>query len=170
MAFYGLSYLPLEGNFGGKPTLTKTESGISKCTFTVYVNYPEFKGKDGALVKRPPFRVRCVAWRNTADYIAKQGETAGSISGIFSLAENTWEEIKDGVKVKHEGIEATPIRDTNLNIFSVVRKERAEGASTSTQSDSGEDEGELLRMHSRTVDDQTPEPNPETQPLPELPF
>ena len=154
MAFYGMNAIPLEGNFGAPPKLTKTESGVAKCTFTVYVNFPTFKDKEGKDVQRPPFRMPCVAWRSTAEYIAKLGATGSSISGYFSLAENTWEETKDGVKIVHHGIEATPVSGLPLNIFTVERKPRVEGEGQPESPTSAEAKGKGMPL----------------KPLEELPF
>lgn len=55
------------GRLTADPELRKTESGISKCNFTVAVQ-EDFKNKDGS---RDVDFIKCVAWRQNAEFVNK---------------------------------------------------------------------------------------------------
>lgn len=58
----------LTGRLTADPELRQTQSGISSCTFTVAVNR-RFKDKETG--KTEADFIRCVAWRQTAEFISR---------------------------------------------------------------------------------------------------
>lgn len=63
----------LVGNLTRDPQYTKTQSGISRATFTVAVNRRTSQGDEADFIN-------CVAWRQSADFLgqyAKKGNTVG---------------------------------------------------------------------------------------------
>lgn len=78
----------LQGRLTKDPELRTTQSGISTASFTLAVER-SFKGQNGE--KQTDF-INTVAWRNTADFVAKyfhKGDMA-IISG--SLQTRTWDD------------------------------------------------------------------------------
>ena len=58
----------LTGRLTADPELRQTQSGISSCTFTVAVNR-RFKDKETG--KTEADFIRCVAWRQTAEFVSR---------------------------------------------------------------------------------------------------
>lgn len=94
----------LMGRLTADPELRKTESGISKCRFTVAV--PEdYINKDG---KRDVDFIDCTAWRSTAEYVSRYFKKGSRIAVIGKNKSETYE--KNGEKryykyVKVESVE-----------------------------------------------------------------
>jgi len=80
------------GRLTKDPVLDTTQSGISKCTFTIACERPFSKEK-----KEADF-IRCVAWRQSADFISKyarKGDVVGvvgriQVTKIESVNGTTW--------------------------------------------------------------------------------
>ena len=143
--YYGLNYLTLGGRLAAKPTLNKTKSGVSVCHFRVIANAPSYK-RGEEYVDRPPFAIDCTAWRNTADYIAREADKGMVISGIFSLSNNRTERERDGVRTVFNNVNATPLNGTFINLCYVANN--ADGQSVQEKS-------------SYQVDDQEPDASAE---------
>ena len=71
----------------------KSQSGLSVCTFSIAVNRKA--KKDG---KRETDFIRCVAWKDQAEFIAKYFKKGSSICVTGPLQVRTWE---DKNKLKH---------------------------------------------------------------------
>ena len=78
------------GNLTRDPEKRTTQSGISQTTFTVAVQR-RFKNADGG---HDADFLRCVAWRQTADYIAQYGAKGRKIAVNGELQTRSYE--KDG--------------------------------------------------------------------------
>lgn len=82
------------GRLTATPELKKTQSGNSVVSFTVAVNKPKKDGEE----QQANF-IDCVAWKATAELIAKYFEK-GSQIGIDGRLETRYYETKDGKKIK----------------------------------------------------------------------
>lgn len=68
--------------------LATTQSGVKKCTFTVAVRR-KFKNNDGEY--ESDF-IRCVAWRKTAEFIAKYFSKGQQIGIAGTIQTRSWEQ------------------------------------------------------------------------------
>ena len=82
------------GRFSADPELRQTGSGISVCSFTLAVDRPYQKDKESV-----PDWLDCVAWRNTAEFIAKHFSKGDPIIVEGSIQTRMWED-KAGQKRK----------------------------------------------------------------------
>ncbi|MBR0463473.1 MAG: single-stranded DNA-binding protein [Clostridia bacterium] len=82
----------LIGNLTRDPEKRTTQSGISSATFTLAVNR-RVKGPDG---QRVTDFIKCVAWRQTADFIAQYGAKGRKLAVIGELQSRSYE--KDGAQ------------------------------------------------------------------------
>ena len=80
----------LIGNLTRDPDKRTTQSGISSASFTLAVGR-RFKGSDG---QRVTDFIRCVAWRQTADFIAQYGAKGRKLAVMGELQSRSYE--KDG--------------------------------------------------------------------------
>lgn len=83
----------LVGNLTKDPELRTTPNGVSTTSFTVAVNR-RYKSQDGQ--QQTDF-INCVAWRNTAEFIAKYF-TKGSKIGIVGTIQTRSYEDQNGVR------------------------------------------------------------------------
>lgn len=78
----------LLGRLTRDPELKSTGNGISYASFTIAVDR-RFKGKDG---ERQADFINCVAWRQTADFIAKYFPKGRLIAVCGSIQTRTWDD------------------------------------------------------------------------------
>lgn len=83
----------LTGRLTGTPELKKTSSDVSVSAFSVAVQR-QFKDKQG---NYPADFINCVAWRNTAEFIAKYFEKGNLIALVGELQSRNYED-KQGNK------------------------------------------------------------------------
>mgnify|MGYP003301464622 CR=1 FL=1 len=77
-----MNTVSLTGRLGAEPELKTTQSGISVLSFRLAVRRPR--------VKDTTDWIPCVAWRHTAEFIAKYARKGDGLrSQVFSQAENT---------------------------------------------------------------------------------
>lgn len=79
----------ITGRFVADPELRTTQSGISVIRFTIAVNRPKQKGKDS----EADF-IKCVAWRQTADFISKYFQKGDPIEIEGSLRVEKYQDKK----------------------------------------------------------------------------
>ena len=80
----------LIGRVGRTPELSKTKTGTSVCSFSLAVNRPHVKGTTDW--------IKCVAWRQSAEYLCKYAGK-GSLVGVVGVLTASKYENKDGVPV-----------------------------------------------------------------------
>lgn len=77
----------LMGRLTKHPELRQTQSGTSVCNFTLAVNR-RFKNSQG---ERETDFLPCVAWRGTADFIAKYFRKGERMAVIGEIQTRSWE-------------------------------------------------------------------------------
>ena len=88
-----LNTVVMMGRLTAAPELKKTQSDVSVCSFTVAIDR-DYKGADG---ERQADFIRCVAWRQTAEFIAKYFGKGAMIAVVGSIQSRQYED-KDGQK------------------------------------------------------------------------
>ena len=92
MANLNLNKVIIGGRLTAEPELKTTQSGISVCSFSVAVNR---RVKPGEEQKSDFFNV--VAWRTTADFVARYFHKGSSICIVGTLQNSNWTD-QDGQK------------------------------------------------------------------------
>ena len=92
MANLNLNKVIIGGRLTAEPELKTTQSGISVCSFSVAVNR---RVKPGEEQKTDFFNV--VAWRTTADFVARYFHKGSSICIVGTLQNSNWTD-QDGQK------------------------------------------------------------------------
>ena len=92
MANLNLNKVIIGGRLTAEPELKTTQSGISVCSFSVAVNR---RVKPGEEQKSDFFSV--VAWRTTADFVARYFHKGSSICIVGVLQNSSWTD-QDGQK------------------------------------------------------------------------
>lgn len=87
MANFNLNRAVLGGRLTADPDLRFTNSDRAVCSFTVAVNRPY---KDGDGNSQSDF-IRCVAWGNTAEFVAKYFGKGSSICVIGEITTRSYE-------------------------------------------------------------------------------
>lgn len=80
----------LIGRLGRATELSKTKTGTSVCSFSLAVNRPH--------VKETTDWIKCVAWRQSAEYLCKYAGK-GSLVGVVGVLTASKYENKDGISV-----------------------------------------------------------------------
>lgn len=93
MANLNLNKVVLAGKLTADPELKQTQSGISVLRFTVAVNR-RFGGKtaDGQSTQQQADFITCVAWRQTAEFIARYFHKGSSICVAGSIQTQRWQD------------------------------------------------------------------------------
>ena len=86
MANFNFNKVILGGRLTADPELKQTASGIPVTTFNVAVNRRASKAGEQ---QKADF-IRCVAWRNTAEFITRYFRRGSCICIVGSLTQNTW--------------------------------------------------------------------------------
>lgn len=92
MANFNFNKVILGGRLTTDPELKTTQSGTAVTTFSVAVNRKVAKDQE----QKTDF-ITCVAWRNTAEFIARYFHKGSSICVTGSLQQRSWQD-KDGNK------------------------------------------------------------------------
>jgi len=82
----------LMGRLTAAPELKKAQSDVSVCSFTVAIDR-DYKDANG---ERQADFIRCVAWRQTAEFVAKHFRKGNMIAAVGSIQSRQYE--KDGEK------------------------------------------------------------------------
>lgn len=77
----------ITGRLTSDPEFRQTQSGISSATFTVAVDRPYQKDKE----KQADF-IRCIAWRNTSEFVNKYFSKGDPIEVIGSLRTGSYKD------------------------------------------------------------------------------
>ena len=85
-----MNNVTLIGNLTKDPQLTKTQSGLSLCKFTLAVKREYSKDESDF--------ISCIAWKQTADYLSQYGHKGDKVSVVGSLQTGSYDD-KDGKKV-----------------------------------------------------------------------
>ena len=83
-----MNHATLLGRLTKAPELKQTQSGISVCNFTVAVDR-KYKNQDGT---RDTDFLPCVAWRHTAEFIAKYFHKGERIAVEGEIRPKSWED------------------------------------------------------------------------------
>ena len=86
-----LNTVVLMGRLTKDPEIAQTQSGISVCRFSVAVD--SGYGDD----KKTDF-INCVAWRGTADFVAKYFAKGQMIALVGRISTRTWDDAQSGQK------------------------------------------------------------------------
>lgn len=91
-----LNNVNVMGRLTADPELKKTPNGVSVCSFTLAV---ERDIADKQTNERAVDWIDCVAWRGTADFLAKYFSKGRMVAAVGRLQTRTWED-KQGSKHK----------------------------------------------------------------------
>lgn len=83
-----LNVVALQGRLTATPELKKTQNGTSVTSFTLAVE-SEFKGATG---EYGCYFVDCVAWRGSAEYLARHFQKGQLVAISGNLTTRTWED------------------------------------------------------------------------------
>lgn len=86
MANLNLNKVILGGRLTADPELKQTQSGISVCSFSIAINR-KYQAAEGQ--QQTDF-IRCKAWRNTADFIARYFRKGSSICVVGEIQTSSW--------------------------------------------------------------------------------
>lgn len=89
-----LNHITIMGRLVRDPELRRTPAGVAVASFTVAVDR-DFAGKDGG--KKETDFIDCVAWRNTAEFVAKSFAKGSMIVVSGRLQMRNWTD-RDGNK------------------------------------------------------------------------
>ena len=93
-----LNHITIMGRLTADPELRQTASGTSCVSFTLAVDR-DYKPEGG---ERETDFIPCVAWRSTADFIAKYFSKGSSICITGSIQTRTWEDKNGGKRYATE--------------------------------------------------------------------
>lgn len=85
MANLNLNKVIIAGRLTAAPELKTTPGGVSVCSFGVAVNRPA--GKDGA---HSADFIDCVAWRQSAEFLARYFTKGSSVCVVGRIQTRTW--------------------------------------------------------------------------------
>ncbi len=92
MANLNLNKVVLAGKLTADPELKTTQNGISVLSFTIAVNRRYTKAADGQPAQQQADFISCVAWRQTAEFIARYFHKASSICITGSIQTRKWQD------------------------------------------------------------------------------
>ena len=84
MANFNLNKVILGGRLTSDVELKQTQSGVSVCSFTVAVNRK--------MNKEETDFINCVAWRKTAEFVAKFFKKGSSICLVGEIQTRSWQD------------------------------------------------------------------------------
>ncbi len=85
MANLNLNKVILCGRLTASPELTQTPSGVAVCTFALAINRKVAKDQQ----QKADF-IKCVAWRQTAEFISRYFSKGSSLCVVGSIQTRTW--------------------------------------------------------------------------------
>lgn len=87
MANFNINKVILGGRLTADVELKQTPSGVSVCTFSLAVNRKVGKDQE----KKTDF-INCVAWRQTADFIARYFRKGSSLCIVGNIQVRSWQD------------------------------------------------------------------------------
>ena len=91
MANLNLNKVILGGRLTADPELKQTPSGLAVLTFTLAINRRFAKGADGQAAQQADF-ITCVAWRQTAEFIARYFRKGSCLCVTGSIQTRSWQD------------------------------------------------------------------------------
>ena len=91
MANLNLNKVILAGRLTADPELKQTQSGLAVLTFTLAINRRFAKGTDGQAAQQADF-ITCVAWRQTAEFIARYFRKGSCLCVTGSIQTRSWQD------------------------------------------------------------------------------
>lgn len=91
-----MNVICLTGRLGQDPELRRTQSGVAVVSFSLAVNRPH--------VKDATDWIKCTAWRQRAEFLAKYAHKGDRIGVSGMLAEHRYEDNEGRKRVTHEVI------------------------------------------------------------------
>ena len=91
MSNLNLNKVVLCGRLTADPELKQTQSGIAVVSFTLAVNHRFVKSADGTNGSQADF-INLVAWRQTAEFIARYFKKGSSLCVTGSIQTRTWQD------------------------------------------------------------------------------
>ena len=91
MANLNLNKVILAGRLTADPELKQTQSGLAVLTFTLAINRRFAKGADGQAAQQADF-ITCVAWRQTAEFIARYFRKGSCLCVTGSIQTRSWQD------------------------------------------------------------------------------
>lgn len=92
MANLNLNKVVLAGRLTADPELKQTQSGISVLTFSIAVNRRFTKSNDGQAQQPQADFINLVAWRQTAEFIARYFHKGSCICVTGSIQTRNWQD------------------------------------------------------------------------------
>ena len=92
MANLNLNKVVLAGRLTADPELKQTQSGIAVLTFTLAINRRFSKGTDGQPAQQQADFITCVAWRQTAEFIARYFHKGSCLCVTGSIQTRNWQD------------------------------------------------------------------------------
>lgn len=87
MANFNMNKVILGGRLTADVELKQTQSGVSVCSFSLAVNRKVGKDQE----KKTDF-INCVAWRQTADFIARYFRKGSSLCIVGNIQVRSWQD------------------------------------------------------------------------------
>ena len=92
MANLNLNKVVLAGRLTADPELKQTQSGVAVLTFTLAINRRFAKGADGQPAQQQADFITCVAWRQTAEFIARYFHKGSCLCVTGSIQTRNWQD------------------------------------------------------------------------------
>ena len=92
MANLNLNKVVLAGRLTADPELKQTQSGVAVLTFTLAINRRFTKGADGQPAQQQADFITCVAWRQTAEFIARYFHKGSCLCVTGSIQTRNWQD------------------------------------------------------------------------------
>ena len=92
MASLNLNKVVLAGHLTATPELRQTPNGLNVTSFSIAVNRRVGKGADGQPAQNAVDFFNLVAWRNTADFIARYFKKGSAICITGSIQTRSWQD------------------------------------------------------------------------------
>ena len=92
MANLNLNKVILAGRLTADPELKQTQSGVAVLTFTLAINRRFTKGADGQPAQQQADFITCVAWRQTAEFIARYFHKGSCLCVTGSIQTRNWQD------------------------------------------------------------------------------
>ena len=89
MSNLNLNKVVLCGRLTADPELKQTQTGIAVVSFSLAINRRATKGADGTYNSQADF-INLVAWRQTAEFIARYFKKGSSLCVTGSIQQNSW--------------------------------------------------------------------------------
>ena len=87
-----LNKVILMGHMTADPELKQTQSGVAVLTFTLAINRRFAKGADGQPAQQQADFITCVAWRQTAEFIARYFHKGSCLCVTGSIQTRNWQD------------------------------------------------------------------------------